>query len=78
MKLSICSNCEESFPHKLIEKLYVTDFGHRLVCPICALKLINDIQGMTRLSFSEGSQAESNRQQALAWRARKQEVPDAE
>lgn len=41
-----CSKCEREYPFKLINDL-VTNEGRMKLCPICALELINIIQGLT-------------------------------
>lgn len=63
-----CAECQWKYPEIILSPLFVGNVGYtRQVCGICALKLMNEIHGINRSSFT-GSMAEANRRSAIAWR----------
>lgn len=58
--MTICRNCNRSFPDYLISPMSV-DGTSTLVCPICALKIRNKVQGLPEDTPFQGGVSQAMR-----------------
>lgn len=66
MELKECAHCGFEYPPEILSSMQGSLITGP-ICGICALDIINSIQGITRTSFS-GNRAEAARQAAINWR----------
>ena len=66
--IRICAKCKREFPTTCMHPVVLNGcYNSPSVCGICALTMFNDAIGIPRKSFSPGSAAEKQRQQAIQW-----------
>lgn len=65
--LEACGRCGWDYPVEILSTM-IGALIRSPVCGICALEMRNAIHGDRRKRWSEGSQAEWNRLDALDWR----------
>ena len=62
----LCSECSRDFPEELLSPVFVRGEYSPKVCGICALKIINAVQG-TNMNRFAGGLAEKNRLAAVGY-----------
>ncbi len=67
--LKQCPQCKKKFPEHLIDRLFVSTpdgSDYRDSCPICALRIGNEIHGINRKEFT-GTTAQQYLEEAQAF-----------
>ena len=62
--MTICPQCDREFPEELIEKVLLGD-ECLMMCPLCALRIINESFGRPEGTPFRGKQAQHNVREAL-------------
>ena len=67
-----CRECKKDFPEHLIQPLHVSNHpdiedGHYLMCPLCALKIRNDIHGLPKDTPFTGTIAHQHWEEATKY-----------
>jgi len=62
--MAICPQCNREFPEELIEDVLL-GYECLLICPLCALRIINELCGRPEGTPFSGKQAQHNVREAL-------------
>jgi len=69
--LSRCPKCKKDFPEHLINPMYIAcpldDSGEHLMCPLCALKVRNNLHGVPEDTPFRGTIANKHWEEATEY-----------
>ena len=62
--MTICPQCDREFPEELIERM-IAGSEHFMTCPLCALRIMNELHGIPEGTPFRGEQAQHNSEKPL-------------